>query len=204
MGSSDQIDLAASPPFRIGRLTVEPAMRQVTAAVSETLEPRVMQVLVQLAMANGGIVSRDDLVRRCWEGRIVGNDVINRVIARLRRLLEEHGDAAVRIETITKVGYRLIGPVVLTVPSVRAPLATETIEATIAPTSAPAGAPTTGNRRWWWVIAIAAVSLLALAVMPWRAAHPTSKPLQAQLQVGAFKVLSDDVQPEAERCEPLP
>ena len=193
MALNDQIDLATAPPFRIGPLTVEPALRQVTAAASETLEPRVMQVLVQLAMANGGIVSRDELVRRCWEGRIVGDDVINRVIARLRRLLEEHGDAAVRIETITKVGYRLIGPVVLTTPSVRAPLATDIIDATIPPTLVPTVAPPIGNPRRWWGIAIAAVALFALAAMAWRAANPPPKPLQATLRVGTFKALSPDV-----------
>ena len=84
-----------------------------------------MQVLVVLAMANGGIVSRDDLVRQCWEGRIVGDDSITRVIARLRKLAEDHGDGAFRIETITKVGYRLVGPVVLTAMAARPPLPTE-------------------------------------------------------------------------------
>ena len=125
MATPDQIDLARASAFRLGPITVEPALRQVTAARSETLEPRVMQVLVVLAMANGGIVSRDDLIRQCWEGRVVGDDSINRVIARLRKLADEHGDGAFRIETITKVGYRLIGPVVLTAPSQPPPIASE-------------------------------------------------------------------------------
>lgn len=193
MALSDQIDLATAPPFRIGPLTVEPALRQVTAAASETLEPRVMQVLVQLAMANGGIVSRDELVRRCWEGRIVGDDVINRVIARLRRLLEQHGGGAVRIETITKVGYRLIGPVVLTGPSVRAPLATDVIDATIPQKLAPTSTAPSGNRRRWWLLASATVAVLALAATAWRAANPPPGPLHATLRVGEFKTLSADV-----------
>ena len=101
MATPDQIDLAHASAFRLGPITVEPALRQVTATRSETLEPRVMQVLVVLAMANGGIVSRDDLVRQCWEGRIVG---------------------ACRIETITKVGYRLVGPIALVVSTKPEPL----------------------------------------------------------------------------------
>lgn len=125
MTLSDQIDLARAAAFRLGPVHVEPALRQIYASRSETLEPRVMQVLVVLAMANGGIVSRDDLVRQCWEGRIVGDDSINRVIARLRKVAEDHGEGALRIETITKVGYRLIGQVAL-VPSARPrPLAFE-------------------------------------------------------------------------------
>jgi TolB-like protein/DNA-binding winged helix-turn-helix (wHTH) protein/Flp pilus assembly protein TadD len=121
---SDQIDLAHAPPFRLGSLLVEPGLRQIVDAdkSSETLEPRVMQVLVVLAMANCGIVSRDDLVRQCWEGRIVGDDSINRVIGRLRRLAQEKGRGEFHIETITKVGYRLIGLIELVAPSQPTPL----------------------------------------------------------------------------------
>jgi TolB-like protein/DNA-binding winged helix-turn-helix (wHTH) protein len=125
MAAPEQIDLARAAPFRLGTLLVEPALRQVIHAgrsLPETIEPRVMQVLVMLAMANGGIVSRDELVQRCWEGRIVGNDSINRVITRLRKLTES--DASCRIETITKVGYRLIGEVVLTASQQPSPLTT--------------------------------------------------------------------------------
>lgn len=110
-----QIILAYAAPFRLGEMVVEPTLCRVVmpAGDHESLEPRVMQVLVALAMANGGIVSRDDLLRQCWEGRIVGDDAINRVIVRLRKLVEKHGAGAAHIETITKVGYRLIGPVAL-------------------------------------------------------------------------------------------
>ncbi len=66
-----------------------------------------MQVLIALARADGDIVSRDDLTASCWEDRVVGEDAINRVISRLRRAAEG-SSGAFRIETITKVGYRLI------------------------------------------------------------------------------------------------
>ena len=116
MTMSKQIDLAHAPSFRIGPITVDPPLRQAGSQAAETLEPRVMQVLVMLALAKGTILSRNDLVEQCWDGRIVGDDAINRVIGRLRRLIEDHGDRSVRIETITKVGYRLIGEVALLAP----------------------------------------------------------------------------------------
>lgn len=111
MTDTSQIDLARAAPFRLGPITVEPALRQVTTTTAETLEPRVMLVLVALVAARGAIVSRDELTRQCWDGRIVGEDSISRVIARLRRLADERGDGSFRIETVVKVGYRLIGPV---------------------------------------------------------------------------------------------
>jgi DNA-binding winged helix-turn-helix (wHTH) protein/tetratricopeptide (TPR) repeat protein len=105
-----RIDLAHEAPFRLGTLEVRPALRQLVRddGNEEVLEPRVMQVLVALARAQGGIVSRDDLTRSCWEGRVVGEDAINRVVSRLRRAAEGIGQGSFRIETITKVGYRLL------------------------------------------------------------------------------------------------
>jgi DNA-binding winged helix-turn-helix (wHTH) protein/tetratricopeptide (TPR) repeat protein len=108
-GVTDRIDLAHAASFRIGAIEVRPDLRQVTAedGTHEVVEPRVMQVLVALALADGAVVSRDDLIRCCWEGRIVGEDAINRVISRLRRLADGIGRGTFAVETVTKVGYRL-------------------------------------------------------------------------------------------------
>jgi len=104
------IDLGQEQDFRLGQLSVRPSLRQVVdeAGRSEVVEPRVMQVLVALARANGDILTREALTVFCWDGRIVGEDAINRVMSRLRRLAEGIGGNSFRIETITKVGYRLI------------------------------------------------------------------------------------------------
>ena len=92
-------------------LNVHPSHRQLEwQGRSETLEPRVMQVFVALARANGRILARDDLVEICWAGRIVGEDAINRTLSRLRGVLLALDAKGFAIETITKVGYRLIGP----------------------------------------------------------------------------------------------
>jgi len=109
--SDERVDLAHTPDFTLGRLAVRPATRELVRDDGErdVLEPRVMQVLVALARANGGIVTRDELSRWCWEDRVVGEDAINRVISRLRRSGEGIGEGAFRVETITKVGYRLTG-----------------------------------------------------------------------------------------------
>jgi DNA-binding winged helix-turn-helix (wHTH) protein/TolB-like protein len=100
------VDLAREAAFSLGRMTVHPATREVVAdGAPETLEPRVMQVLVALARRRGGVVSRDELILSCWGGRAVGDDAINRCIARIRRLAETCGGFS--LETIPRVGYRL-------------------------------------------------------------------------------------------------
>lgn len=99
--------LAHQPAFRLGSYKVEPATRQISSnGRSQTIEPRIMQVLVALVRADGRIVTRDELVQQCWEGRIVGDDAVNRVLSRIRRLAEADG-GSFAIETIPRVGYRL-------------------------------------------------------------------------------------------------
>jgi DNA-binding winged helix-turn-helix (wHTH) protein/TolB-like protein/tetratricopeptide (TPR) repeat protein len=102
------VDLSREPDFHVGILEVRPSTREVIRGDHrEVLEPKAMQVLVVLHHAAGRVVSRDDLIARCWDGRIVGEDAINRVIWRLRRFSEADGGADFTIETIPKVGYRL-------------------------------------------------------------------------------------------------
>lgn len=103
-----RVILAHEPPFEIGDVFVQPSTRQVERRNKrETLEPRVMQVLVALARA-GGIVTRDELIESCWDGRIVGDDSINRAISRIRRVGAGLGGGQFSVETIARVGYRLV------------------------------------------------------------------------------------------------
>lgn len=100
--------LAHEPAFALGSAKVSPPTRQIIiGGAPHTVEPRVMQVLVVLAKARGEVVSRDELIDRCWGGRIVGDDAINHAIGKLRQLALASGDAF-GIETIPRVGYRLI------------------------------------------------------------------------------------------------
>lgn len=86
---------------------VRPSTRQIAAGEHrETLQPRIMQVLVALARRRGEVVSRDELIAICWDGFAVSDDAVQRCIARLRRLSEAHG--GFRLETIPRVGYQLI------------------------------------------------------------------------------------------------
>jgi DNA-binding winged helix-turn-helix (wHTH) protein/TolB-like protein len=103
---SQPVDLAREAGFALGAIEVRPATREViSSGTPEILEPRVMQVLVALSRRRGEVVSRDQLILSCWGGRAVGDDAINRCIARIRRLSESHGGFS--LETIPRVGYRL-------------------------------------------------------------------------------------------------
>lgn len=106
-GAVARVELAHEPDFTLGRIEVRPSLREIAGAGwSETIDRRVMQVLVALARANGKVVSRDDLIEGCWDGVIVGDEAINRCISRLRKAAEASGNAF-SIETLSRVGYRL-------------------------------------------------------------------------------------------------
>src|SRR6185503_6736271 len=100
--------LADEADFQLGSMWVRPSLCEVEIGDKhDSLEPRVMQVLVALARANGAVLSRDELIRQCWGGRIVGDDAINRCVSKVRQLSEFSGSNAFEVDTIPRVGYRL-------------------------------------------------------------------------------------------------
>ena len=105
-----RVDLAATPDFDLGSLRIRPRRRHLIAPNGEikALEPRVMQVLVALARSQNEVVSRDELNDSCWDGRIVGDNAINRCILSLRRLSRSIDPTPFAIETIARVGYSLV------------------------------------------------------------------------------------------------
>jgi DNA-binding winged helix-turn-helix (wHTH) protein/TolB-like protein len=105
------IDLAQEADFDLGSLRVRPARCEVeSSGVSQTLQRRVMQVLVALAQARGAVVSQSDLVVRCWSGLSVSDDAIYRCISKIRKLAAEYPDPPYAIEAVPGVGYRLTSP----------------------------------------------------------------------------------------------
>ncbi|MGZ6018730.1 MAG: winged helix-turn-helix domain-containing protein, partial [Phenylobacterium sp.] len=101
--------LTREPDFRLGGLDVSPSTCRVRGdGVDQRVEPRVMEVLTVLVREAGRTVSRDQLIEACWEGRIVSDDAVNRVIAQVRALSRLLDPAPFVLETMPKVGVRLV------------------------------------------------------------------------------------------------
>ncbi|WP_164844086.1 winged helix-turn-helix domain-containing protein [Croceicoccus ponticola] len=99
--------LAHRADFRLGEAKIRPSVRMVEGPDGKVaVEPRVMQVLLALADAQGAVLTRDDLLEICWQGRIVGDDAVNRTISAVRRIATETA-AGFEVETIPRIGYRL-------------------------------------------------------------------------------------------------
>jgi TolB-like protein len=70
-----------------------------------------MEVLVCLAQHAGEPVAKEELLQTVWSDAFVGDDVLKRSIAELRRVFEDDVKDPQFIQTIAKRGYRLIAPV---------------------------------------------------------------------------------------------
>lgn len=109
-GQTAGVRLADEPAIRIGPLLIEPSRRRLghVDGRNAAVEPRAMQVLVALLREPGAVVSHDHLFELCWNGRIVSDDAISRALSRLRSALAKVADDVVRIETVSRVGHRIV------------------------------------------------------------------------------------------------
>ena len=99
--------------FRIGDWVVHPRLNAIGRdGTTIRLEPKVMQVLVRLASSAGEVITREQLRTAVWPDVFVGEDVLIRAISELRHAFTDDPRSPRFIETIPKVGYRLIAPVV--------------------------------------------------------------------------------------------
>ena len=176
--ASDPIDLAREADFRLGPLAIRPSRREVEGlGVRETLQPRVMQVLVALARSASAVVSHDELIRRCWKGLTVSEDAVRRCIAELRKLASRWPEPPFEIETIGGVGYRLAA-------------------------RPGAGAPSRAEARWRgsrtagvWIAISAVGGLLILAAAAWATFSwrgRTPLPAAPLVEVRAFSTIGSD------------
>ena len=75
------------------------------------LEPKAFDLLAFLIRNRDRVVSKDDLLERIWDGRIVSKSAITTRINALRRALGDDGAAQRLIRTFTRKGVRFVGEV---------------------------------------------------------------------------------------------
>lgn len=101
-----------STPVLIGKWTFYADILQLERGDQRIkLEPRAAYLLYYLAKNAGSPVSRDDLMAEVWPNMIVGDEALTSAINKLRNAFEDDSHHPEVIETIPKVGYRLIADV---------------------------------------------------------------------------------------------
>jgi Tol biopolymer transport system component/DNA-binding winged helix-turn-helix (wHTH) protein len=99
-------------PFRLGDLEIRPDSGEVRGPRGDLrLRPLLVEILLRLAAEPGAVVRRETLLQEAWPRRMVNDEVLSRAIAELRTALGDDARAARYIETLPKIGYRLVAQV---------------------------------------------------------------------------------------------
>ena len=152
--------------FQSGELTVGlPAHQVRLGAVLLDLEPKAFRVLVHLIENRQRTVTKEELFQAVWGETFVTDNALTRVIAQLRRELEDNARAPRFIETVPTLGYRFIAPV------------EECREG--APATPVATAP---RRRRVWVPVVFAAAIL-IGVNAWFLLRPRPEPVAPVVKV---------------------
>lgn len=98
--------------FRVGRWEVYPRRNAICRADNTLrLEAKAIQVLVTLARRPGEVVSRREILDEVWQERPVSDEVLSRCISVLRSSLGDDPRDPQYIQTVPRVGYRLVAAV---------------------------------------------------------------------------------------------
>lgn len=98
--------------FLIGDRLVRPRINTIESdGEALHVEPKIMQVLVTLAGAPGEVVTREKIRDAVWPDVFVGEDVLIRAISEIRRAFQDDPRSSHIIQTVPKVGYRLVAKV---------------------------------------------------------------------------------------------
>ena len=174
--------------FLVGEWRVSPSLNQISRKGEQVaLQNLTMKVLLCLAERQGQVVTYQEIFDEVWPGRVVGDDVIYRRIADLRKYLQ-NGESEKYIDNIPRKGYRLVAPV----------------------------RPVTAERRfnvlpWAAAVAIIVIAVLALTTLrPDESLPPEPEPPEPEMvkvaietaPPGAMVFLKPYRQPDAE-WEPL-
>jgi len=146
------VDLANRADFKAGPLLVSPSRRLIQGpAGSIHVEPIVMKVFLLLLEARGNVVTRDELFGNAWGGVYVGDDSLNRAIARVRKVGTEVAPGLFGIETVPRTGYRMSGDIVAAVDQASAGEAAQRVSRrSMMIGGAAAGVAAGGTGLWWF------------------------------------------------------
>ncbi|MGB5743646.1 MAG: winged helix-turn-helix domain-containing protein [Sedimenticolaceae bacterium] len=123
------------------------------------LEPKTTKLLGHLARHAGQPLSREELLKTVWPDVVVGDEALTTAINKIRRAFDDDRRHPKVIETIPKMGYRLIAPVRRIRPS-ESPGGLPTAEASQEPASS-----TVPNRLESPLRSVTTLGILAIGIL---------------------------------------
>lgn len=163
--------------YCLGEWTVRPHRNRIERGSEIVhLAPKAMAVLDCLLRASNSVVTRQELFDCAWPGSDVSDDALTQRISELRKAFGDSSHEPGIIETIPKVGFRLIPPVI--------PLPDET---ETKPGSSRATGP--AGVLKWLVLAAAGLVVVALTLSRFWPANPANLDSPIDLENPVIAVL---------------
>ena len=104
--------MLAAVIYRFGEFELDLARAELRAGGSTcALEPQVFALLTHLVENRERLVSRDELLEKVWDGRVVSDSAIASRIKSARQALGDDGTAQRFIRTVHGQGFRFVAPV---------------------------------------------------------------------------------------------
>src|SRR6266403_1565458 len=98
--------------LRVGAWCVNPASGHISRdGETARVEVRTMRLLLCLAERAGEVVSIDDLLDQVWSDVTVAPDSVYQAVTSLRRVLGDDPKQPTYIETVPRLGYRMVAAV---------------------------------------------------------------------------------------------
>ena len=98
--------------FRVGEWRVDAKSGQISRnGESVRVEVRTMRLLVCLVERAGQVVSAEELLNQVWPDVFVSQDSVYQAVAAIRRLLGDDPKQPKYIETVPRLGYRMVAEV---------------------------------------------------------------------------------------------
>jgi TolB-like protein/Tfp pilus assembly protein PilF len=98
--------------WRFGEVVVDTALhRVIVAGAPRDLEPKSFRLLQFLIEHRDHVVSKEEILAAIWDGSVVSDNALSRAIAQIRKVIGDDSKQPSYLETVPKVGYRLIAEV---------------------------------------------------------------------------------------------
>src|SRR5580765_8537011 len=197
------MDRPGSKRLRIGAWCVSTVSGEMSRdGESVRVEVRTMRLLLCLADRAGVVVSIDDLLSHVWPDVVVSPDSVYQAVVVLRRLLGDDSKQPTYIETLPRLGYRMVAAVDAWESQPAVPPSASPISDTDRASPAPAVAAVRGLRfgrgaKWAVAAAVCLASVVALFLFVGtpNPIHPATAAIaasQKSIAVLPFLDLTDD------------
>ncbi|HEX3843378.1 MAG TPA: winged helix-turn-helix domain-containing protein [Steroidobacteraceae bacterium] len=104
--------LAGMMIYRFGAFELDLAAAELRAdGIARSLEPQVFRLLALLIENHGRLVSKDEIIEKVWDGRVISDAAVASRVKSARQALGDDGQRQQFIKTIHRRGFRFIGDI---------------------------------------------------------------------------------------------